>query len=68
MVTRRDIREKRKEIVREYGSERSLRRKAMTGMITDDERIALQKLDDLRYLEGTGTNGRCGPGRGSVRQ
>lgn len=52
MVTRQDIRERRKEIVREYGSEWSLRRKALSGMITPEERTALQELDNLAYLEG----------------
>lgn len=52
MLDEQQIHERRRKITRKYGSEESLRRKAMTGMITDDERIALQKLDDLRYLEG----------------
>lgn len=52
MVTQEQIKHRRNVITHKYGSEASLRRKEVSGMITPEERIALQELDNLNYLEG----------------
>ena len=52
MISLEQIKKRRKAIVERYGSEELLRHKEAVGMITPDERIALQELDKLTYLEG----------------
>jgi len=52
MISLEQIKKRRKAIVERYGSEELLRHKEAVGMITPDERIALQELDNLTYLEG----------------
>lgn len=51
MLTDRDIKERRKALERQYGSEATLRRKRMRGTISGDELLALRRFDDLDYLE-----------------
>lgn len=51
MLTDRDIKERRKALERQYGSEATLRRKRMRGTISGDEPLALRRFDDLNYLE-----------------
>lgn len=51
MLTVADIKRRKKEITDKYGSLESLRRKEAIGFITLDERIALQNLEKLAYLE-----------------
>lgn len=51
MLTDRDIRERRKALEQQYGSEAMLRRKQMRGTISGDELLALRRFDDLNYLE-----------------
>lgn len=51
MLTAADIKRRKKEITDKYGSLESLRRKEAIGFITLDERIALQNLEKLAYLE-----------------
>lgn len=52
MLSDRDIRERRKALEQEYGSEAMLREKRMRGTISGDEPLALRRFDDLNYLEG----------------
>lgn len=52
MLTDRDIKERRKALEQQYGSEAMLRRKRMRGTISGDELLALRRFDDLDYLEG----------------
>ena len=51
MLTDRDIKERRKALEQEYGSETSLREKQARGTISGDELLALRRFDDLNYLE-----------------
>ena len=51
MLTDRDIRERRKALEQQYGSEASLREKRMREAISTDEPLALRRFDDLAYLE-----------------
>lgn len=51
MLTDRDIKERRKALEQEYGSEASLHRKQAQGTISGDELLALRRFDDLDYLE-----------------
>jgi hypothetical protein len=51
MLSDRDIKERRKALERQYGSEATLRRKQMRGTISGDELLALRRFDDLNYLE-----------------
>lgn len=51
MLSDRDIRERRKALERQYGSEASLREKQARGTISGDELLALRRFDDLNYLE-----------------
>lgn len=51
MLTDRDIKERRKALEKQYGSEATLRRKRMRGTISGDEPLALRRFDDLNYLE-----------------
>lgn len=51
MLTDRDIKERRKALEQQYGSEATLRRKQMRGTISGDELLALRRFDDLDYLE-----------------
>jgi len=52
MLTDRDIRERRKTLEQQYGSEATLRRKQAQGTISTNEPLALRRFDDLDYLEG----------------
>ena len=52
MLSDRDIRERRKVLEQQYGSEATLRRKQARGAISTDELLALRRFDDLDYLEG----------------
>lgn len=51
MLSNRDIRERRKALEKQYGSEATLRRKRIRGTISGDELLALRQFDDLNYLE-----------------
>ena len=51
MLSDRDIRERRKVLEQQYGSEATLRRKQARGAISTDEPLALRRFDDLNYLE-----------------
>lgn len=51
MLTDRDIKERRKALEKQYGSEATLRRNQMRGTISGDELLALRRFDDLNYLE-----------------
>jgi hypothetical protein len=51
MLSDRDIRERRKALEQEYGSEASLREKQARGTISGGELLALRRFDDLNYLE-----------------
>ena len=51
MLSDRDIRERRKALEQQYGSEASLREKQARGTISTDELLALRRFDDLDYLE-----------------
>lgn len=51
-LTDRDIKERRKALEQQYGSETSLREKQARGAISTDELLALRRFDDLNYLEG----------------
>lgn len=51
MLTDRDIKERRKALEKQYGSEAMLRRKQARGTISGDELLALRRFDDLDYLE-----------------
>ncbi|PKU89294.1 hypothetical protein CQR48_1004 [Bifidobacterium thermophilum] len=52
MLSDRDIKERRKVLEQQYGSEATLRRTQMRGTISGDELLALRRFDDLDYLEG----------------
>ena len=51
MLSDRDIRERRKVLEQQHGSEATLRRKQARGAISTDELLALRRFDDLNYLE-----------------
>lgn len=51
MLSDRDIKERRKALEQQYGSEASLREKQARGAISTDELLALRRFDDLDYLE-----------------
>ena len=51
MLSDRDIRERRKALEQQYGSEASLREKQARGTISTDAPLALRRFDDLDYLE-----------------
>ena len=51
MPSDRDIRERRKALEQQYGSEASLREKQARGAISTGEPLALRQFDDLNYLE-----------------
>lgn len=50
-LTDRDIKERRKALEQQYGSEATLRRKQAQGTISGNEPLALRRFDDLDYLE-----------------
>ena len=52
MLSDRDIKERRKALEQQYGSEATLRRKQARGSISTNEPLALRRFDDLDYLEG----------------
>lgn len=51
MLTDRDIKERRRALEQQYGSEATLRRKQAQGTISTNEPLALRRFDDLDYLE-----------------
>ena len=51
MLSDRDIRERRKVLEQQYGSEATLHRKRMRGTISGNEPLAFRRFDDLNYLE-----------------
>lgn len=51
MLSDRDIKERRKALEQQYGSEASLREKQAQGTISTNEPLALRRFDDLDYLE-----------------
>ena len=52
MLSDRDIKERRKALEKQYGTEATLREKRMRGTISGGELLALRRFDDLDYLEG----------------
>lgn len=52
MLSKADIDNRRAELERKYGDADMLRRKKVMGAISADEFMALQRFDDLDYLEG----------------
>lgn len=51
MLKKKDIENRRKNLEKQYGTEQSLKEKRIKGTINTDELLALQRFDDLDYLE-----------------
>lgn len=52
LLTDSDIAARRERLIAEYGDPAVLRKRKMRGIISLDEFIALQRFDELDYLEG----------------